>query len=203
MARPTATDTRNRILDSAERCFIKQGFAATSMREIAIASETTNSLIVHHFESKAGLWEEVKERRMVGFVEQQNAILSKPELSIDQFADAIRVYFDLLRNDPELVQLLARAELEQDLTCSRFHRDLVTGFVKRIEVGQREGVFSQSLTPAYLLALILGAVTQWMETKFQFTSWNEITNDEDSDEQFLETIIEVLMHGVQGKPNDI
>ncbi len=198
MARPVAEDTRSRILDAAEHCFIHSGFAATSMREIATQSNTTNSLIVHHFGTKADLWEQVKHRRMQGFLEKQQAILASPELNIEQFLDATRLYFELLRDDPALVQLLARAELEQDLTCSRFKQELVTGFVERIVAGQQQQIFHSRVKPAYLLAMILSSVTQWMEARHQFTSWEEIAADENPDDAFLETLIDVLLHGVQG-----
>lgn len=198
MARPAAIDTRNRILDCAERFFIRKGFAATSMREIAQASGTTNSLIVHHFDTKAELWEQVKQRRMRSFLEQQNAILEQPDLGIDQFVSAIRLYFDLLKNDPALVQMLARAELEQDLTCSRFKQELVTAFVERIKAGQEQGIFCTSVKPVYLLAMILSTITQWMEARHQFMAWEEVAVDDDADEQFLTTVIHTLMHGVRG-----
>lgn len=198
MARPVAEDTRSRILDAAEQCFIHKGFAATSMREIANHSKTTNSLIVHHFSTKAELWEQVKQRRMAGFLDKQHAILAKSDLNIEQFLDATRLYFELLRDDPALVQLLARAELEQDLTCSRFKQELVTGFVDRIVAGQQQQIFRGQVKPAYLLALILSSITQWMEARHQFTSWDEIASDDNPDDAFLETLIDVLLHGVQG-----
>jgi len=198
MPRPVAESTRSRILDAAEQCFINKGFAATSMREIAEQSDTTNSLIVHHFGSKAELWEQIKQRRMQGFLEKQQAILASSELNIQQFMDATRLYFELLRDDPALVQLLARAELEQDLNCSRFHQELVTGFVQRISKGQQQDIFHSRVKPAYLLAMILSSVTQWMEARHQFTNWDEIAGDVDPDTAFLETLIDVLLHGVQG-----
>ncbi len=198
MPRPVAEDTRSRILDAAEQCFIHAGFAATSMRKIAQTSNTTNSLIVHHFGTKAELWEQVKHRRMQGFLEKQQAILASSELNIQQFLDATRLYFELLRDDPALVQLLARAELEQDLACSRFKQELVTGFVQRIMAGQQQQIFHHRVKPAYLLALILSSITQWMEARHQFTSWDEIQGDADPDSAFLETLEDVLLHGVQG-----
>lgn len=199
MARPIAKDTRNRILDAAEQCFIRQGFAATSMREIAELSKTSNSLIVHHFGTKLDLWEAVKQRRMADFVDRQQAMLTIQELNLEQFLQAIRDYFQLLRDDPALVQLLARAELEQDLGCSRFKQELVTGFVDRISQGQQLGIFREGVKPPYMLAIILGALTQWMEARHMFTSWQELSGDTDPDTQFVETFIDILLHGVQGE----
>lgn len=196
MSRPVAQDTRDKILDCAEACFIGQGFAATSMRQIAEAADTTNSLIVHHFGSKQALWEAVKERRMRGFVAQQQSLLQTQKLDLSLFLRAIREYFVLLRDDPQLVQLLARAELEQDIGCSRFQQELVTAFVSQISAGQRQGVFRADIKPVYLLAVILCATTQWMEARHQFLTWDELVGDSDADEQFLETFIELLVNGV-------
>lgn len=196
MSRPVAQDTRDKILDCAEACFIGQGFAATSMRQIAEAADTTNSLIVHHFGSKQALWEAVKERRMRGFVAQQQSLLQTQKLDLSLFLRAIREYFMLLRDDPQLVQLLARAELEQDIGCSRFQQELVTAFVSQINAGQRQGIFRADIKPVYLLAVILCAITQWMEARHQFLTWDELVGDNDADEQFLETFIELLVNGV-------
>jgi len=196
MSRPVAQDTRDKILDCAEACFIGQGFAATSMRQIAEAADTTNSLIVHHFGSKQALWEAVKERRMQGFVAQQQSLLQTQKLDLSLFLRAIREYFVLLRDDPQLVQLLARAELEQDIGCSRFQQELVTAFVSQISAGQQQGIFRADIKPVYLLAVILCATTQWMEARHQFLTWDELAGDSDADEQFLETFIELLVNGV-------
>ncbi|MDA3935168.1 MAG: TetR/AcrR family transcriptional regulator [Gammaproteobacteria bacterium] len=197
MARPVATETRDKILDCAEACFISRGFSATTMREIARAADTTTSLIVHHFGSKKKLWETVKQRRMQGFIEQQQALLQQPKLDLSQFLQSIRDYYQLLRDDPQLVQLLARAELEQDIGCSRFQQELVTAFVARISAAQQQNVFRQDINPAYLLAVILCATTQWMEARHQFTNWHEMADDENPDDAFLETLIEVMINGVK------
>jgi TetR/AcrR family transcriptional regulator len=196
MSRPVAQDTRDKILDCAEACFIAQGFAATSMRQIAEAADATNSLIVHHFGSKQALWEAVKQRRMHSFVEQQQSLLQSSKLDLSLFLRSIREYFVLLRDDPQLVQLLARAELEEDIGCSRFQQELVTAFVTQISAAQMQGIFRADIKPVYLLAVIVCATTQWMEARHQFMTWDELADESSPDAQFLETFIELLVNGV-------
>jgi len=63
----TAEDTastRDRILTAATRFFAEQGFAGTSMPEIAKASGITAGAIYKHFESKADLLFEVTRRAL-------------------------------------------------------------------------------------------------------------------------------------------
>lgn len=52
-------DTRKRILQAAYDLFLKNGFAATSMRQVASASGLTVGGIYAHFDGKEDLWVEV------------------------------------------------------------------------------------------------------------------------------------------------
>jgi TetR/AcrR family transcriptional repressor of nem operon len=47
--------TRQRILDTAERLVIDNGFAATSVDQVIAASGTSKGAFFHHFDSKAAL----------------------------------------------------------------------------------------------------------------------------------------------------
>ena len=57
-----AAATRARVLRRAERLFVRRGYAATSLREVAAASGVRLFTIQHHFGSKARLFEEVMGR---------------------------------------------------------------------------------------------------------------------------------------------
>jgi len=50
-----AVDTRERLLDAAERLFAEQGFAATSLREITREADANLAAVNYHFGSKDGL----------------------------------------------------------------------------------------------------------------------------------------------------
>ncbi len=57
-------DTKQRILDSAERLFAEQGFAATSLRSVINAAEVNLAAVHYHFGSKEGLIRAVFARRL-------------------------------------------------------------------------------------------------------------------------------------------
>jgi TetR/AcrR family acrAB operon transcriptional repressor len=50
-----ALATRNSLLDAAERVFLAQGVAGTSLNDIAVAAGTTRGAIYWHFKDKADL----------------------------------------------------------------------------------------------------------------------------------------------------
>lgn len=57
------TETRERVLDAAERLFAEQGYAGTSLRSIVAAAGVNLAAIHYHFRSKESLLEAVVVRR--------------------------------------------------------------------------------------------------------------------------------------------
>jgi AcrR family transcriptional regulator len=62
-------DTRDRLLDTAERLFAEHGFAGTSVREITDAAGANLGAVNYHFRSKEGLYAEAFARRAALFRE--------------------------------------------------------------------------------------------------------------------------------------
>ncbi|MBI2306980.1 MAG: TetR/AcrR family transcriptional regulator [Rhodocyclales bacterium] len=60
----TQSDTRERILDAAERLFMESGYEGTSMRMITGAAEVNLAAVNYHFGSKEALLREVFRRRL-------------------------------------------------------------------------------------------------------------------------------------------
>ncbi len=57
-------DTKQRILDAAERLFMERGFSATSLREITASAKVNLAAVNYHFGSKETLIEAVLIRRL-------------------------------------------------------------------------------------------------------------------------------------------
>jgi AcrR family transcriptional regulator len=51
--------TRSALLDEATRLFAERGYAATSLEDIASASQVTRGAVYHHFDGKQALFEAV------------------------------------------------------------------------------------------------------------------------------------------------
>jgi TetR/AcrR family acrAB operon transcriptional repressor len=65
MARRSKEDalaTRNSLLDAAERVFLAQGVAGTSLNDIALEAGTTRGAIYWHFRDKADLFNAMMDR---------------------------------------------------------------------------------------------------------------------------------------------
>ncbi len=106
---PTLPDTRERLLDTAERLFAARGFAGTSVREITDAAGANLGAVNYYFRSKEILYAEVFARRA--------ALLREPVLA------AAREALDVARTNPEqALETLGRAFLapHEDRDASRF-----------------------------------------------------------------------------------
>ncbi|HPW55441.1 MAG TPA: CerR family C-terminal domain-containing protein [Thermoanaerobaculaceae bacterium] len=69
--------TRERLLDVAERLFASRGFAATSVRRITRDAACNLAAFNYHFGSKLGLYEEVFRRRLEAVRDQRLAAIRR------------------------------------------------------------------------------------------------------------------------------
>jgi len=120
-------NTKERILDTAERLFAAQGYAATSLRSI-IAEAGVNLAAVHyHFHSKEALLEAVILRRSVPANQARLALLDRFEkeaggnpIPLEKVIEAFVAPTFRMSRDPEsggmvFMKLLGRLHAEGDL----------------------------------------------------------------------------------------
>jgi AcrR family transcriptional regulator len=75
-----AGSTQERILDTAERMFADEGYAATSVRKITAKAEVNLAAVHYHFRSKEALLEAVILRRAEPANRERLALLNACEL---------------------------------------------------------------------------------------------------------------------------
>lgn len=72
-------DTRQKILDAAERLFARHGFESTSLRSIIASADVNLAAIHYHFRSKEGLIRAVLERRFAPVNDERLRLLTEAE----------------------------------------------------------------------------------------------------------------------------
>jgi AcrR family transcriptional regulator len=113
-------DTRERILDAAERLFARQGFDASSMRTITADAGVNVAAVHYHFGSKEALIEEVFHRRLgplnderlqrLDALEGQDGAVPSLEQLVEAFVGpALRVYGKPECGGPVFTRLLGHA----------------------------------------------------------------------------------------------
>jgi AcrR family transcriptional regulator len=90
--------TKEKILDAAEKLFVDNGFAATSLRSIIKEADVNTAAVHYHFGSKEGLIEAVFKRRVAELNRERLEGLDALEAELGDRAvpleDVIRAFLD-------------------------------------------------------------------------------------------------------------
>ena len=120
-------DTKERILDTAERLFAEQGYAATSLRSIIAGAGVNLAAVHYHFHSKEALLEAVILRRSLPANQRRLALLDQLEReagdnlpSLERVIEAFVAPTFQMARDPKsggmvFMRLLGRLHAEGDL----------------------------------------------------------------------------------------
>ena len=191
--------TREALLDAAEVVFLEKGFGNTALSEIANRAGLTKSLIHHYFGSKKNLWQEVKQRRFDFYGRQQLDMLSDAPPTEDLLRNSVELYFRFLKNNTEIVQILAWMFLERDMDeCLTKDQELIEAGLEKIRAGQAAGHLRRDVDARFILFIFLGLAQHWFQDKDHFR--HDFGTDglpEDIDEAYLADMLKIFMEGVR------
>jgi AcrR family transcriptional regulator len=124
--------TRERLLDAAERLFAEKGFAAASVRDITAAASSNVAAVNYHFGGKHRLYNEVFRRRMAAMREQRitSVLQARGEsASLDEVLRAFATAFlqPLVERGSGrlLIELISREMLDPQLPHELFLAEVV------------------------------------------------------------------------------
>lgn len=192
--RPSAEDTRHKILKAARKLFMSKGFTATSMSQIAELANVNQSLISHHFDDKEGLWQSVKED-VVGTPLLSKRLNQEPKSVKEFLGEAINFRLELYSNCPDLERLVSWERLEKSITAKTMvdplsHKPFVDNWLHPIQYLIDHGKIKKNL-PAELIFI-------WV-----IMSTNAIVMDELSyfknNAGYKEIYIEMILDGILAK----
>ena len=149
MAEVRNTDTRERILDAAERLFMAHGYDGTSMRQITSEAGVNLAAVNYHFGAKETLMQEVFRRRLDWLNDERMRVLDdleaeagdqavKPSAIVDAFfGTLLRMAEDETRGGVTFLRLLGRTLTEP----SEFIRAFLAHEYKTVMDRYKEALF--------------------------------------------------------------
>lgn len=96
----------DRILQHAERLFIRKGYALTSMTEIAKEAGCNQALVHYYFRTKEKLFQKIFEEKIIIFFNAFNDIESVEGDFLTKFQRRVERYLDLLSENSQLPFML-------------------------------------------------------------------------------------------------
>jgi AcrR family transcriptional regulator len=131
-------DTWERILDAAETLFARQGYSATTTRQIASAADISIQTLHYHCGGKENLYKTVLERTVIPVTELVNRYVQKMleqdladvRVLEESLARVIDELFDLLHAQPNYAPLFYRQWLEEAPSLRNVEWDNLTPILR-------------------------------------------------------------------------
>jgi len=162
--RPNADspDLRERLLDAAIACFVREGIAATSLRTIATEAGVTPALLHYYFGDKAQLQEAViAERVLPAFQQLREPVLAAGDDVAALIAGFVTGVGRLVAAHPWLPPLWVREVLCEggalrDVLFERIGPQLPQMMAARFAQAQSRGELNEDLDPRLLMVSLVG-----------------------------------------------
>ncbi|MGZ3693475.1 MAG: TetR/AcrR family transcriptional regulator [Bdellovibrionota bacterium] len=154
--------SRSAILRVAEKLFAKQGFRATTLRQISAKSGANGALVSYYFGGKEGLWEAVLSDKLESLDSLLSPITKKPGLvSLADLQEIMRGLFAYVREDQCFHQLALRTLLEDPALKKRITANLWHPFHERLtSLVHRASAGSFTMDEAELRAHVISGLVQ-------------------------------------------
>jgi AcrR family transcriptional regulator len=195
-ASPKGEKTRQVIVDTAHRLFVEQGYAATSMRQIADQSGLALGGIYNHFSNKEAIFVDVILSRHP-FFQVLPLLKSAPGDTVEEFVrNAARSMVAELGRRPDFVKLLfvELVEFEGKNVPKMF--DLVYPEVLPLvqRFIDRNGEL-RNISPMVLFRAFIGLFFSFYMTELLFSSTPLVFGQKNS----LDSFVDIFLHGVLAK----
>ena len=157
-----SVDLRERLLDAAIACFVRQGIASTSLRAIATEAGVTPALLHYYYGDKAQLQSAVIDERLMPALQELRGTLQH---GVDDVAGLVAGFVGGMGKVVERHPWLPALWVREVLCEGGALREVVTGQIapqlpqmlaRRFEQAQRAGKLNPGLDPRLLVVSLVG-----------------------------------------------
>jgi AcrR family transcriptional regulator len=148
------TAARDAILDAAEQLFARQGFAATTIKQIGVAANVNSALLYYYFADKEALYREVLARLIGGLAAEGLHRVQGVHDPRQAIRALVEGQVEMLLARPHLPQLMARELTDHQAVhahgaITERLAGLFDAVCEIVRSGQRAGIFRGDLEPRH------------------------------------------------------
>jgi len=169
-------------MKAAVHLIAQKGFAATSIREIAMMASVNLSMINYYFSSKERLFDSILQDGIQKIMEKIQSILIGRQTEIEKIYALIDIHIEYVSHQHEMAKIFFQEELVKGSSAIQELRQInYQSFEDIINAGQRQGIFSDNINPALLYSTIVGTIQQFT---VKLLSQNILSNNNERSIQF-------------------
>jgi len=159
--------TQDAILDAAERLFARQGYAATTIKQIGTAASVNPALLYYYYDSKETLYRAMLQRILGQLLARGTDAIERATTHADRIRAFVRMQVRLLADHPHFPQLFVREMVDHQAShAEEAITNTAAGAFKRlcavIEDGQRDGVFRKAFDPRFAAISVIAQVAYFV-----------------------------------------
>jgi AcrR family transcriptional regulator len=153
--------TKEKILKTARKMFVVDGFSGTSMGKIGKEAGVNHSLLFHHFENKENLWAAVKQD-IIKDTEAQSKMLPDSKLPFKKFLRELMINsISFYRQNPDIIRMLnwQRLESKKDKKIGITLSAETQAWIDTFSEYQKKGHINTKLKPEFIVTFVLSIVS--------------------------------------------
>ena len=175
------------IMEAAERLFAEQGFAGTSVRDIAEAAHVNLAMISYYFGSKDKLIEAMFLHRGSDFkIQLENILQNKHLSSMQKLEKLVDDYIERIFKKKCFHKILAREQMvnssgaiaEQIYELKQKNLSLIR---QLIHEGQKTGSFKKHIDSSFLMMTLSGTASQLLNAQHYYRRINNLESMPDEE----------------------
>jgi AcrR family transcriptional regulator len=158
----TGEATRDRVLRLADALFARRGYAAVSMRDVAVASGVTKPALYYHFRDKDALFSECILINQLQLGQRLRNAIDEVDGFNERVAAAAGVLISGAAHHPVRIHADAVEHLPDDLrvrVVASFDDNVTAPLVRLFDSARAEGELCDGMTPAFAAAALVGLCT--------------------------------------------
>lgn len=190
--------SRERLLAAAEEIFAEQGFDGARVEQIAAEAGVNIRMLYHHFGSKEGLVQAVRDVFDHEIIARQDQVFfadERPRAIVRRFVEDV---WDFLETHPNFVRIAAWSLLHKERLGEFKHavRDYAVNVLQpRLEKLARQDGWSPTMNPTHILLLGWSAVFLWFLNREEFHSFCSQESGDEKDRAYREFLATLLESG--------
>ncbi len=199
-----AEQTRKRIIEAAEKVFVRKGFDGARVDEIAREAGANKRLLYLYYGNKDDLYFEVLRINFRRMIDAERASVSPGSNPETHVVAIVRHFFRTLAQNPGLARLLAWASLADGRSDARYQqsvdllRDGLGDLISAIELGKSKGQFRPDVDVRRVAFLLTSACLSYFHKRMLMDAlWGPRLENSADAEKAIDEMIEVVMRGIR------